>query len=88
MGDEFQWNCFIRVYAEVILGKREKNILYKLAPLWGCRMPFPYHLDKDPKPVMDDSRLPKGGHHNGKDINILVVGLKGVGKSGRFSNFF
>lgn len=51
-------------------------------------MPFPYHLDKDPKPVMDDSRLPKGGHHNGKDINILVVGLKGVGKSGRFINFF
>lgn len=51
-------------------------------------MPFSYHLDKDPKPVMDDSRLPKGGHHNGKDINILVVGLKGVGKSGRFSNFF
>lgn len=44
-------------------------------------MPFPYHLDKDPKPVMDDSKLPKGGHHNGKDINILVVGLKGVGKS-------
>ena len=33
---------------------------------------------------MDDSRLPKGGHHNGKDINILVVGVKGVGKSGNF----
>lgn len=47
-------------------------------------MPFTYHLDKDPKPVMDDSRLPKGGHHNGKDINILVVGVKGVGKSGNF----
>lgn len=32
---------------------------------------------------MDDSRLPRGGHHNGKDINILVVGVKGVGKSGK-----
>ncbi|XP_061195659.1 ras-related and estrogen-regulated growth inhibitor-like protein [Saccostrea echinata] len=44
-------------------------------------MPFSSHLDKDPKPEMDDSRLPKGGHHTGKDINIVVIGVKGVGKS-------
>lgn len=48
---------------------------------------FLYYLDKDLKLVMDDFRLLKGGYYNGKDINILVVGLKGVGKFGRFINF-
>lgn len=48
---------------------------------------FLYYLDKDLKLVMDDFRLLKGGYYNGKDINILVVGFKGVGKFGRFINF-
>ncbi|KAK3097231.1 hypothetical protein FSP39_007826 [Pinctada imbricata] len=42
-------------------------------------MPLP-SSSKDPKPAMEEKHS-KHGFHSGKDINIVVAGMKGVGKS-------
>ena len=45
-------------------------------------MPLP-SPSKDPKPATEDRYSKQHNGHNGKDINLAVVGVKGVGKSGK-----
>lgn len=43
---------------------------------------MPFH--KDPKPSTEE----KHQKHSNKDINLLVLGTRGVGKSGKIIMFF
>ena len=49
---------------------------------WMTWITMPFH--KDPKPSAEE----KHQKHSNKDVNLLVLGTRGVGKSGKFFFLF